>query len=436
MNAALKIKDLTLSISGRRILQGVSMSLAPGRVTALVGRSGSGKSMTALAAMRLLPESAITTGEALLKGRNLFALNDAEMSALRGAEISMVFQEPMTALNPLQTIETQIAEVFLAHRKIERNEAIAAAHDLLRRVGLSPATISPRRYPHELSGGQRQRVVIAMAVALKPAVLLADEPTTALDASTQGAILSLLRSLCTEDHIALMLITHDLAVVADIADEIAVMQDSRIVDQATTSEIAKKVSEGAYVELMGAHRIGEKSPAGQSGKPVLKVTDISCTYANERRGFSFTRTRFSAVDKVSFEVRAGECLGVVGESGSGKSTLARTLLALQPTAGGTIEINGTPIDTEKQADLRRLRRHAQIVFQDPYSSFNPRHRISQIVSEPLHLLDATLSSAQRRGRVVEALESVGLKPEHADCARAGAYHQSSAYCSRRSNVGA
>ncbi len=364
--------------------------------------------------MGLLPRSARVNGDLFFEKRNLALLNDADMSALRGASISMIFQEPMTALNPLQTIENQIAEVFLTHQSLTADDARGKAHDLLERVGMAPSTLSPERYPHELSGGQRQRVIIAMALALKPSIVMADEPTTALDASTQRDILELLKSLCVDDNIALMLITHDLAVVADIADDIAVIQKGRIIEQAPKTDIAKKVSEGAYSELMGARQATpQTTPPRSQRRPVLRVSDLSCAYPKHASGLYFKKERFLAVKDVSLAVEAGECLGIVGESGSGKSTLARALVGLESLAAGEIEIDGASVNVKRKTDMLRLWRQIQIVFQDPYSSFNPRHTVAQIVSEPLHLLGQTLTAAARRERVTDALESVGLKAEHA-----------------------
>ena len=412
MTPALELKSLRVSIGGKDILSGVNLSLSAGRITGLVGRSGSGKSMTAYAAMGLLPADAQVKGDVLLNGRRLSFADDAAMSAVRGAQIAMVFQEPMTALNPLQTIEAQVAELFLM-RGETRESARAGAHRALAQAGLPPKKISPKRYPHELSGGQRQRVVIAMAVALKPAVILADEPTTALDVTTQSEILHLLKSLCAENRIALLLITHDLGVVAKIADDIALLDKGRIIETASIATLNGE-PESAFAKLIAAReRSGTHAGVGEAAPALLAARDIRCSYREPHAFFPDRENRVYAVDGASFEIRRGECLGLVGESGSGKSTLARAMLGLQTIASGKVALEGQPIDFRRNNDLRRLRRQAQIVFQDPYSSFNPRLRIEQIVAEPLHLLAEKLSAAEKRARVAGILETVGLEAAHA-----------------------
>lgn len=414
MKPCLEIKDLSLAFGERKILNAVSLALFPGRITGLVGRSGSGKSLTAYAAMGLLPKSASVTGAVNFFGENLLALNDQSFSRLRGARVAMVFQEPMTSLNPLQTIESQIAESIQIHSDIDRKQALAQAQSLLERVGMARDVISPKRYPHELSGGQRQRVVIAMAIAMKPQVLFADEPTTALDVTTQSEILSLLRNLAREDGIALLFITHDLAAVADMADDLAVMENGQVIESGSIEDMRKR-SEGAFRDFL----IMRDSKASDFrnlpyGNHVLQVENLSCSYAKQTRVLGQRKDRIRAVNRVSFQIKPGECLGVVGESGSGKSTLARAILGLQPVDEGLVRINGEEVDFTNRSSLNRLRRAAQIVFQDPYSSFNPRHNIEQIVSEPLHLFPDQPSREARRLKVAKMLKSVGLETEHID----------------------
>jgi len=418
----LELKSLSMRIGGAAILSGVDLSLRGGDVTALVGRSGSGKSMTALAAMGLAPPQAAVAGAVLLDGDNLLEKSDRAMNAVRGAKIAMVFQEPMTALNPLQTIGAQVAETFRIHTDIGARDAWDRARALLARVGLAPARIPPTRFPHELSGGQRQRVVIAIAVAMKPAVVIADEPTTALDVTTQAEILSLLRRLAREDGTALLLITHDLAAVADMADRIAVMRQGRIVETYAAGGFFAAGADTAAAALLprpvatpnaDAPARGQRAaPEAREAPPILEACGVSCDYAPTRRTMTGPGAApFRAVADVSLTLRKGEHLAVVGESGSGKSTLARALLGLHPLAAGAVRIGGEPFPPTDKAAMRRLRRRIQIVFQDPYSSFNPRHSIGRIVAEPFHLFDTPPPRAARETRVAETLAAVGLAPE-------------------------
>ena len=417
MTPVLEIKSLSLRINGADILSGVDLALNAGDIAGLVGRSGSGKSMTALAVMGLAPQQAEISGAVLLNGENLLEKPDRAMDAVRGARIAMVFQEPMTALNPLQTIGAQVAETLYSHSDAPRAAAMEKAAALLARVGLDPAHVPPTRYPHELSGGQRQRVVIAIAIAMKPAVLIADEPTTALDVTTQAEILALLRQLAAEDGTALLLITHDLAAIAETAARIAVMRQGRIVETYGARAFFSAGGDSAAAELLPAPVDKPASPPHDAAPnleaPVLEATNVSCDYAQPRRSM-FTQTpRFRAVKEISLSLRKGEHLAVVGESGSGKSTLARALMGLHPLAGGAVRIGGEAFPQADKAAMRRLRRKIQIVFQDPYSSFNPRQTIRRIIAEPFHLFDTPLTKAEADARVAEALTTVGLAPEDA-----------------------
>jgi peptide/nickel transport system ATP-binding protein len=411
--ALLDIDGLDLSISGTPILRGVSLSLKAGEVLGVVGESGSGKSLTALTVMRLLPRGAVASGRVTLDGLDLLAASEREMCGLRGRSVGMVFQEPMTALNPLKSIGAQVAEGFALHLGLGRADAEKQALAVLERVGLPPARIPPTRYPHELSGGQRQRVVIAMAVALKPRLVIADEPTTALDVTTQAQILRLLRGLVAEDGAGLVLISHDLAVVTAMADRIAVMRSGEVVETGPGGRDAFAALTHPY--SLALREASAHVPPRHAQPPedvLLAVEGAVRDYRLPRRN-PFAPVRFNrAVDGVSFTLRRGESVGLVGESGCGKSTLARAVLALEPLQGGAIRLGGQDTAGLSGAALAAFRRRVQMVFQDPYGSFDPRHRAGRIVAEPLHLAP-DIDDAERRRRIEQALVEVGLRPDDA-----------------------
>ncbi len=407
MNKALIINNLSMHIGGTRILSGVNLTLRKGEITGLIGRSGSGKSMTALAAMGLAPGAANFSGEILIDGEDMLTLSEPARCDLRGRKIAMVFQEPMTALNPLQTIGAQVAEIFLAHEKLTREEAMAKAHATLARAGLPPEEVSPGRRPHELSGGQRQRVVIAIAIAMKPDVLIADEPTTALDVTLQAEILDLLKSLAEEDGCALLLITHDLAAISQISDRIAVIKEGRIVAESSADDFYEHSSSALASEFIPVRFTRSKADT-EEREILLRADTLSCDYVNARTSLFAAPTTFRAVDQVSFMIEKGENLGLVGESGCGKSTLAKVLLGLHPIVQGGVTIAGEHFPATDKAMMRRLRRRIQIVFQDPFSSFNPRMRVADILAEPFHLFDMPMKAAEKRDRVAALIESVGL----------------------------
>ncbi|MFT6931601.1 MAG: peptide/nickel transport system ATP-binding protein [Paracoccaceae bacterium] len=404
----IQIEGLSLRIHDTPILRDVTIEMTPGQIFGLVGESGSGKSMTALSLMQLLPDGARTTGRALLDGIDLLTRPEAQMCTLRGNELSMIFQEPMTALNPVQTIGNQVAETLLIHGATNRSEARKIARDKLDRVGLQ--TIALDRYPHELSGGQRQRVCIAMAIALRPRLLIADEPTTALDVTTQAQILSLLRDLVHEDGMALLLITHDLAVVAETADHVAVMRRGEIVEQGPTAQILAQRKHPYTRALFAASSHVPIRPAQAQDTPLLQVNQVIRSYPGRLNGFK-RAAPVRAVDRVSLTLNKGESLGLVGESGCGKSTLIRAILGLEPVQGGEIKLFGHTVGPDLPNSVRA---GIQVVFQDPYGSFNPRWRVERLVAEPFYLLPTPLSPIERRERVAEALISVGLTASDLD----------------------
>lgn len=415
MEPALILKKLSLRIGNDAILSDVDLTLQHGEITGLVGRSGSGKSMTALAIMALAPQHAEIFGEVLLNGENLLEKTEAEWREIRGGRIGMVFQEPMTALNPLQTIGAQVAETILIHSDATRKQALVRADQTLRRVGLDPEEISSDRYPHELSGGQRQRVVIAIAIAMNPKILICDEPTTALDVTTQAEILDLLRRLSRDDNIAVLLITHDLAVISQMADRIAIIKEGRVVEQATPEAFFQGGLSGAAQDLIAAPLKRPHKPPGNSEqtRAIVEARNVVCAYNQPRQSIFSPRAPFHAVDGVSLTIRKGENIGLVGASGCGKSTLARALLGLQPVASGEIRIDDACFPAAEKSAMRAARRKIQIVFQDPYSSFNPRHRVGKIIAEPFHLYDQPPSETTRRKRIADVLMSVGLSASDA-----------------------
>ncbi len=402
----LQIEGLHMAIHGQPILRDVSLSLARGEVLGIIGESGSGKSMTAFSVMRLLPRGAGCLGAVRLDGRDLLQLPERQMNNIRGRMVGMIFQEPMTALNPLKTIGDQVAETVRLHEGLSRRAAWDRARAALARAELPEESFPLTRYPHELSGGQRQRVVIAMAIACRPALLIADEPTTALDVTTQAEILNLLRRLVQEEGCGLMLISHDLAVVASMADRIAIMRAGEVVEQGPTAEILRQMQHPYSRALRAASAHAPERGAVATGETLLNCDGVVRDYALPR-GLLAAPQHFRAVDGVSFTIKRGESLGLVGESGCGKSTLTRAILGLEPLQAGRIEISGQPINANGHVDPA-IRKHMQVVFQDPYGSFNPRHRVERLICEPFHLWDDPPVGAARDKAIADALEAVGL----------------------------
>lgn len=400
----LEIEGLGVSIGNVTVLEDVSFAVGKGEIVGVIGESGSGKSMTALSVMQLLPKGARCSGRVTLAGQDVLAMRERDLCRLRGKAVGMVFQEPMTALNPLQTIGDQVAETVLIHEGVGRAEAMTRAAEALERVELPQSRFPLGRYPHELSGGQRQRVGIAMAIALRPSLLIADEPTTALDVTTQAEVLRLLKRLVQEDGMGLMLISHDLGVVAGMADRIVIMRQGKVMEEGRFGALSHPYS---LKLLEASDHVPERE--GQGGDvPLLEVREVVREYATRRQGWLGKPGVFRAVDGVSFEVRRGENLGLVGESGCGKSTLTRAILGLEEVQGGEIRLDGQPVFVGHKPN-RDVRRRMQVVFQDPYGSFNPRHKVGRLVAEPFHLLDDAPKGAELEAAIAEALESVGLQ---------------------------
>jgi len=411
----LAVENLSLSIGATRILTDVDLALEAGEVLGVIGESGSGKSMTALSIMQLLPAGARLDGSIRLEGAELVGVGEGHMCTLRGNDVGMIFQEPMTALNPVRTIGDQVAETVMIHTGKSRRAALDIARATLDRVELPADRFPLDRYPHELSGGQRQRVVIAMAIALRPRLLIADEPTTALDVTTQAQILALLRRLVTEDGMGLILITHDLAVVAGQADHIVIMKDGAVVEAGETVSVFRRMEHPYTRRLFDAssHRPDRVAHVEGTAQPVAVVDGMVREYRLPRRSLFAAPGSFRAVDEVSFTIRRGENVGLVGESGCGKSTLSRALLALDPMQAGSVVLDGERISTRAGAG-RAARRKMQVVFQDPYGSFNPRHTVARLVAEPFHLLDYPPRGDERRAHIEQVLMDVGLAPSDAD----------------------
>jgi peptide/nickel transport system ATP-binding protein len=411
----LEIEKLKLDIGATPILKGVDLAIDKGEVLGLVGESGSGKSMTALAIMQLLPHAAKMSGRLTFDGIDILGSTEEAMCRLRGDDIGMVFQEPMTALNPVKTIGEQVSEGIRWHTGANRSDAEARARQILDRVGLPEAKFPLSRYPHELSGGQRQRVVIAIACALKPKLLIADEPTTALDVVLQKQILELLKDLVDEQKMGLLLISHDLAVVADMADRVTIMRHGEVMED---GETARTLSEQVHPYTRQLAQASMHVPArpnthaaSASGANLLEVRKVGREYPGRRASLFQKGEPFRAVDDVSFSLKPGQSMALVGRSGCGKSTLARMILALDRPTSGDIRFLGESLLGKDETALRPFRRNMQVVFQDPYGSFNPRHKVERLVAEPLHLLDDKPTAEKRREMVARALHEVGLKPD-------------------------
>lgn len=440
----LQVNNLTVEFETDRgrmaAVKGISFSVAPGELLAIVGESGSGKSITALSLLQLLPKQAHTRGELIFQKKDteavdLLQLDYDAIRATRGASIAMIFQEPMTSLNPVFTCGYQVMEAIQLHQKLNKETARQKTIELFEQVQLpNPAQII-HRYPHELSGGQKQRVMIAMAMSCSPSLLIADEPTTALDVTVQKSILELIKSLQVQTGMSVILITHDLGLVADMADSIAVMYKGEIVEQGNAEEVLRNPrqpytkallncrpslhAKGQRLPVVGEELIIDNAALKNNGhlkieneEVVLAVKDVKVHYQGKKTFFGKRPVPYKAVDGVSFTVSKGETMGLVGESGCGKTTLGRAILQLIPVTSGKIILNGKDLTQLPKKQLQILRKDLQIVFQDPYGSLNPRITIGDAIMEPMQVHGILTGRQQRKEKVVELLEKVKLQPDH------------------------
>ena len=423
MDPILKVNNLRVSFMSRdeefEAVRGVSFEVRKGETLGIVGESGSGKSVTARSIMRLLPSppSFMKEGEILFLGKNLADKTEKEMESIRGHDIGMIFQDPMTSLNPTIRIGKQIAESLRKHQKVSKKEAKNEAIEILKLVGIRNSETRYNQYPHEFSGGMRQRVMIAIALACRPTLLIADEPTTALDVTIQAQILNLMKHMQERFGTSIILITHDLGVVAGMCDRVAVMKNGEIVESGTTEEIFENPKHPYTLKLLHAlPRLNEKKkpkraplilPGTDSSKPLLDVRSLK-QYFDLGKG-----NVLKAVDNISFHIKPGETLGLVGESGSGKSTTGRAVLRLNEPTGGEVLYQGIPVNRLSQSEMKVMRRHMQMIFQDPYASLNPRFKVLDIIGQALDIHKLADSKDARKKRVEELLDMVGLEPSHA-----------------------
>ena len=415
---AVEIRDLdvTFATDGGDVhaVRGVSLDVRPGEVLAIVGESGSGKTVTARSILGLLPETALTQGAVVLDGTDVIGLDREAMRRVRGTKAAMIFQEPSTALNPVFTVGWQLAEGLRAHGKYSKKQARERAIEMLGRVSIPDPERRVDDYPHQFSGGQKQRIVIATALALDPTVIIADEPTTALDVTVQAEILDLLRRLRDEDGTAIVLITHNMGVVADLADRVAVMLNGEVVETAPALELFAAPQNDYTKRLLAAvprlEIVDRQLPAGAAeAAPVVVAEDLVIEYAGRLR-----RAGFRAVDHVSFSIAPGEVVGLVGESGSGKTTIGRAIAGLTPVTGGSLRVLGVEMNGVKERTFRPHRKDLGFVFQDPATSFNPLLTIAQNVAEPLVVHGGARDAADARDRVDELLEAVQLPKAFGD----------------------
>jgi ABC-type microcin C transport system duplicated ATPase subunit YejF len=404
--ALLEVRDLAVSFVTRngvnKAVDGISFSVESGRITAIIGESGSGKSVACYSMLGLVPSppGRIDGGSAMFGGQDLLKIGEAGLRRIRGRDIAMIFQDPMTSLNPYMRIGDQLAEPLIYHRGASKAEGRRRAIEILGEVGIRNPEHTVDAYPYEFSGGMRQRVMIAMALINEPKLLIADEPTTALDVTIQAQILKLIADLQKNRDIGVIFISHDLAVVADIADEIAVMQNGRIVEHGDRQAIFHNAGHAYTQKLLAAIPSGTKVEAGVPGEALVQVRKL-------RTWFGSDGNLVKAVDDVSFDVRRGEVLGLVGESGSGKSTIGRSLLRLVPITGGSVVFDGTEITALEGRALQAMRRRMQMIFQDPFASLNPRMTVFDTLAEPL-LLHRLEDRRSVSGAVLRLMDDVGL----------------------------
>ncbi|GLR78748.1 ABC transporter ATP-binding protein (plasmid) [Azospirillum oryzae] len=444
----LSVEGLSVEFGGQRVIDDLSFRVHPGRTLAIVGESGSGKSVTSLSVMRLadMAGARFPTGRILFQGsqgpRDLLTATQKEMRAIRGKEIAMIFQEPMTSLNPVFTIGDQIGETLTLHEGMGKAAAAEEARRLLDMVRLPDAAQILKRYPHQLSGGMRQRVMIAMALACRPRLLIADEPTTALDVTIQAQILTIMRDLQAELGMAMMFITHDMGVVAEMADDVVVMWKGRKVEEGRAADLFATprqpytrallaavprlgsmagqdhprrlpltVLDGDHVTTVGEARVQDTADYGAA--PLLSVRDLSVRFKSRTNWLGCATHQVHAVTQVSFDIHPGETLALVGESGSGKSTIGRTIQQLQEATSGRISFHGRPLSEMGAADRNRLRRDVQYIFQDPFASLDPRKTVGFSIAEPIRTHGLLDGEREIRKRVDGLLERVGLTPAHA-----------------------
>lgn len=408
----LSVRDLDVRFGAFAAANKVSFEIAPGETVALVGESGSGKSVTALSVLKLLPPSATLGGSIRFDGQELVGANEPTLRSVRGNQVGMIFQEPMSSLNPVHTIGRQVAEVLSVHQGLRPNAARKRVVELLEAVGLPDPARRLDDFPHQLSGGQRQRVMIAMAIANDPKLLIADEPTTALDVTVQAQILALLKALQKQNGMAMLFITHDLAIVRRIADRVCVMNKGEIVEAGPVETIFANPQHAYTRHLLATEPRGTPLAPQEDASTVLAADELKVWFPIKRGLLRRTVGHIRAVDGVSLAIRKGETLGVVGESGSGKSSLGYALLRLIPSRG-RIVVLGQEINDRSWNALRPMRKHMQIVFQDPYGSLSPRLSVNQIVEEGLRVHMPRLGATERAEKVAGALREVGLDPDTA-----------------------
>ncbi|MGB3815903.1 MAG: ABC transporter ATP-binding protein [Shinella sp.] len=413
MDPILAVRDLKVSFTtpdgAVNAVKGIDLDVRPGETLAVVGESGSGKSQTMMGIMGLLAANGVVTGSAKYRGQEMVGLAPKALNEIRGAKITMIFQEPMTSLDPLYPIGKQIAEVIVHHRGGTQKAARPRVLELLNLVGIPDPERRIGSYPHEMSGGQRQRVMIAMALANEPDILIADEPTTALDVTIQAQILKLLADLQKRFDMAIVLITHDLGIVRHFAGQVVVMRRGEVVEQGATAEIFASPKADYTRMLIEAEPHGRKAEPADDAPIILEGRNVVVDYRIDGGLLSRRASTFRAVDNVSISLREGQTIGIVGESGSGKSTLGRALLRLI-SSEGAYRFGKTDISGFDRTDMRPLRRSLQVVFQDPYGSLSPRQTVGEIITEGLYVHEPQLSRSERDKRAIEALKDVGLDP--------------------------
>tara|TARA_R110002110_G_scaffold205066_5_gene416842 strand:+ start:18409 stop:19998 length:1590 start_codon:yes stop_codon:yes gene_type:complete len=406
--ALLEVTDLAVSFVTRngtnRAVDGISFSVASGKITAIIGESGSGKSVACYSMLGLIPQppGRIDGGRALFEGVDLLQASEAELRRIRGRDIAMIFQDPMTCLNPYMTVGKQLMEPLLYHKNVSKQEARERAIALLEEVGIRDPQSTIDNFPHQFSGGMRQRVMIAMALINEPRLLIADEPTTALDVTIQAQILKLIAQLQEKRDIGVIFISHDLAVVADIADDIVVMQSGRIVESGDRAGIFEHASHPYTKKLLAAIPAGSKQPSPVQPEPLIRVRNL-CTWFAQGKG----QAPVKAVNDVSFDINRGEVLGLVGESGSGKSTIGRSILRLVPITSGEVSFGDTDLTSLRGSELKKTRRRMQMIFQDPFASLNPRMTVYDTLAEPLLLHNIESRKTVAQG-VLKLMDDVGL----------------------------